>query len=163
VRTRNIALTLALSLASASCAASAPVATPTPDDMPAVPTPAGAPATSPPPTPAAPATPTPQPATVAPATAEPVTPTPEPAEPEGVSVTIVDLGYQPATLEVNSGMTVTWTNSGVLPHTVTFQEGSSSGTLDTGATFERTFDTTGSFSYTCAFHPTMTGTINVSD
>lgn len=153
---RNLALGVTLSLALGACAAPAPAASPTPDT--ALPTPQ--PAT---PAPAPPATPTPLPATAAPATPAPVTPTPEPVEPQGAAVSIIDFGYEPAVLSIATGTQITWTNAGAAPHTVSIQEGESSGVLETGGTFERTFDTVGSFSYVCAIHPAMTGTINVSD
>ena len=44
------------------------------------------------------------------------------------SVDIVDLAFQPASLEVPSGGTVVWMNSGVVPHTATADDG----TFDSG-------------------------------
>jgi plastocyanin len=150
----HFVLTLTLGLVLAACAAPVPLATPSPER----PAPTTQPGTA---EPAPPATPSPVPLTPAPATPEPGTP--EPVEPQGASVSIVDFAYQPPLLNVTTGTQVTWTNAGVAPHTVSFQEGDSSGTLETGGTFERTFETAGSFAYICAIHPAMTGTINVSD
>src|SRR5829696_5872316 len=42
---------------------------------------------------------------------------------DGAAVTIVDFAFQPASLEVPAGTTVTWTNSGAAPHTVTADDG----------------------------------------
>ena len=39
------------------------------------------------------------------------------------SVSIVDNVFQPATLTVSAGSTVTWANTGALPHTVTSAAG----------------------------------------
>ncbi len=58
---------------------------------------------------------------------------------------------------------MTWTNSGVAPHTATAEDGSfDSGTLASGATFEHTFSDPGTYAYLCQIHPDMTGTIEVT-
>jgi hypothetical protein len=54
-----------------------------------------------------------------------------------------------------------WTNTGQAPHTVT-GDFADSGILEPGQTFSHTFTETGDFSYICAIHPQMTGTIRVS-
>lgn len=78
-------------------------------------------------------------------------------------VTIMDFGFAPAEIAVAAGMTVIWTNTGSAPHTVTFDDGSeSSGQLPGGGTFARTFDAAGTFTYMCAIHPSMTGSVVVS-
>jgi len=80
------------------------------------------------------------------------------------AVAIVDFAFQPASLEVTAGTTVTWTNSGAATHTVTADNGAfDSGRLAPGATFSQTFDTAGTFTYHCDIHPQMTGTIVVSE
>jgi plastocyanin len=155
---RELVLVAGMIIALAACAAPAPVAQPTPDQPGA-----GTPAV--PSTPAPPATPTPQPVTPAPPTAPPATPTPSPPTPitGETEVSVFDFGFGPASLDVTPGTSVTWTNDGVVPHTVTFEDGPDSGTLDGGATFDHTFDAAGQFSYICRFHPTMRGTITVGD
>ena len=98
------------------------------------------------------------------------TPTPKPAPTatparaaEADAVDIVDLAFEPATLEVEPGTTVTWTNTGVAPHTVSAKDGTfGSGTLQSGATFEQTFADPGTYAYLCQVHPEMSGTIEVS-
>ena len=83
---------------------------------------------------------------------------------EGAHVTIVDFAFQPASLEVSVGTTVTWTNSGASPHTVTADNGAfDSGRLPPGARFSQTFDAAGTFTYHCKIHPQMAGTIVVTD
>ena len=100
-------------------------------------------------------------ATPKPTDAPPATPTPAPATADAVS--IVDLAFEPATLAVEPGTTITWTNTGVAPHTVTAEDASfDSGTLESGATFEQTFADPGTFAYLCQIHPDMTGTIEVT-
>jgi len=82
----------------------------------------------------------------------------------GAAVTIVDFAFQPASVEVQAGTTVTWTNSGAATHTVTADNGAfDSGQLASGATFSQTFDTAGTFTYHCEIHPQMTGTIVVTE
>jgi plastocyanin len=80
----------------------------------------------------------------------------------GTSVSIVDFAFQPGSLEVAAGTTVTWTNAGAAPHTVTSDSGAfDSGQLAPGASFSQTFDTPGTYTYHCEIHPNMTGTIVV--
>jgi plastocyanin len=83
---------------------------------------------------------------------------------DGAAVTIVDFAFQPASLEVTAGTTVTWTNSDAAPHTVTADNGEfDSGRLAPGASFSQTFDAAGTFTYHCEIHPQMAGTIVVTD
>ncbi|MDQ3881118.1 MAG: cupredoxin domain-containing protein, partial [Chloroflexota bacterium] len=64
------------------------------------------------------------------------------------SVTIVDDAFQPASVTISVGDTVTWVNTGDHPHTVTADDGSfDSGELDTGGTFSHTFTSAGTFGY----------------
>jgi LPXTG-motif cell wall-anchored protein len=78
------------------------------------------------------------------------------------SDTIVDYAYSPATITVNVGDTVTWTNSGHQPHTATASNGSfDTGTLNHGQSGSHTFTTAGTFAYICSIHPYMHGTVVV--
>jgi plastocyanin len=78
------------------------------------------------------------------------------------SVTIVNLAFDPANLEVTVGTTVTWTNAEAIPHTVTAAGGEfGSEILNEGDTFSHTFNAAGEFDYICAVHPNMTGTVTV--
>jgi plastocyanin len=72
--------------------------------------------------------------------------------------------YDPNTVTVAVGTTVTWTNTGAVAHTVTSDDGASfdSGNLDPQAMFSFTADTPGTFTYHCTFHPWMTGTLTVT-
>jgi plastocyanin len=79
------------------------------------------------------------------------------------TIDIVDFAFAPDAVEVPAGTTVTWTQSGASRHTVDFADGEESGDLAPGATFARTFDTAGSFTYVCFFHPSMTGSVTVTD
>lgn len=78
-------------------------------------------------------------------------------------VTIVDLAFQPATIAIAAGSTVTWTNAGALPHTATSDTGAfDSGILSAGGSFSTTFTTPGLYAYRCLIHPAMLGAVQVS-
>jgi plastocyanin len=82
---------------------------------------------------------------------------------DGAAVTIVDFAFQPASLEVPAGTTVTWMNSGAATHTVSADNGAfDSGRLAPGTSFSQPFDTAGTFTYHCEIHPQMIGTIIVT-
>ena len=72
--------------------------------------------------------------------------------------------YDPSDITVPLGATVTWTNTGVVAHTVTADDGASfdSDNLDPQATFSFAANTPGTITYHCAFHPWMTGTLTVT-
>ena len=85
----------------------------------------------------------------------------------GTGVTILDFAFDPSTIEVDAGSTVTWRNDDGVTHTVTAgAPGSAEETfdesLDGGATAEVTFDEAGTFPYFCAIHTNMTGEVVVS-
>src|SRR5258708_3292679 len=78
---------------------------------------------------------------------------------ETKNVTIKDFAFDPKTISVNVGDTITWTNEGPSPHTVTADDGSfDAGNLDKGATFSHTFDKAGTFAYYCKYHGAKGGT-----
>ena len=77
-------------------------------------------------------------------------------------VEMADLAFNPDTLTVAVGTTVTWANTDSLPHTSNADdEAWESGTLDSGDEFSFTFDGAGTFTYVCQIHPSMTGSIVV--
>jgi predicted lipoprotein with Yx(FWY)xxD motif len=80
----------------------------------------------------------------------------------GTTASIVDFAFQPATLTVPVGTTITWTNTGATAHTVTADDGSfDSASVAPGQTFSHAFTTAGTFTYHCAIHPSMTATVTV--
>lgn len=87
-----------------------------------------------------------------------------PAAPvRGDQVTIDGFAFQPASLTVTAGTTVTWTNRDEEPHTVAASDGSfHSPGMGTGATFTHTFAAAGTFDYVCSIHPMMRGTVVVT-
>jgi plastocyanin len=71
--------------------------------------------------------------------------------------------YDPTSLSVSVGTTVTWTNNGSTTVTVTSADGLFDyETLGPGGSFSYTFDTPGSFRYFCVPYPHMKGTITVT-
>jgi len=79
------------------------------------------------------------------------------------SVAIRNYAFNPSTLTIRKGATVTWMNYDSVQHTVTSNSGAfSSPLLSTGATYTYQFNSTGSFSYHCSIHTYMTGTIVVT-
>lgn len=81
----------------------------------------------------------------------------------GNTVSIQGLAFSPASLTVVQGTTVTWTNNDSVSHTVTGDQGGpNSGTLAPGQSYSFTFSTVGSFPFHCSIHPSMTGTITVT-
>lgn len=81
-------------------------------------------------------------------------------------VNIKNFQYQPVTLTVSTGTTVVWENNDTVLHTVTSNDGTGtldSGRLSQGETYSYTFSTPGTYTYYCAIHPNMRGTIIVTD
>ena len=77
-------------------------------------------------------------------------------------VKIANFTFDPPTLTVKAGTTVTWVNADDIPHLVTEKDGKfHSSALDTNDKFSQTFSTAGTVEYYCALHPKMTGKIVV--
>jgi plastocyanin len=97
-------------------------------------------------------------------TATPPAASPSGAAPGGAgsAVTIQNFAFDPASLTVAVGSTVTWTNRDSVGHTVTADDGSfDSKTIANGDTFSHTFSQAGTFAYHCSIHTTMKATIVV--
>jgi aldose sugar dehydrogenase len=94
---------------------------------------------------------------------------------------LADKAFNPATINIKVGDTVTWTNNDPVIHTVvqgsptlpspqstirpeasTTTTGFKSGFLSQGMTFKHTFDKPGTFNYYCSVHPTMIGKVVVA-
>jgi plastocyanin len=79
-----------------------------------------------------------------------------------IDATIRRMAYAEPRLEITAGTTIRWRNEDQVPHTVTADDGSwHSGLIAPGATWSRTFDEAGSFSYHCTPHPFMKGAVVV--
>lgn len=86
-----------------------------------------------------------------------------PATAEGVAVEIKDFAFNPPSIEVPAGGSVTWTNQDNVPHTATGLDRAvlQSGAIAFDGSFTQTFAAPGSFDYFCEFHPNMKGTVVV--
>ena len=94
------------------------------------------------------------------------TPSPTPPATESNAVTIANFAFSPADITVKKGTTVTWTNKDSTTHTVTEsdgQKGPDNTGLESGKTYSFTYDTVGTFKYHCTIHPSMTGTVTVTE
>ena len=171
------ALAIAAPLSASEEPQPAPAAAPTAPATEPAPAPAPAPASepaAPAPAEAAPAEP------AAPGEAAPAAPAPEaqllvdedPAadkKPKPIAiaaastgVTISDFQFAPASVTVNVGDTVTWTNNGPTPHSATSSSGVfDTGIMDAGQSGSHTFTEAGTFAYICTPHPNMHGTVVV--
>jgi plastocyanin len=79
------------------------------------------------------------------------------------AIDIANFAFSPASVTIEAGTTVTWTNSDSATHNVTDNGGAfASGDLATGQSYSYTFDTEGTYNYMCTIHPQMLGTIVVT-
>ncbi|WP_149359532.1 cupredoxin domain-containing protein [Lolliginicoccus suaedae] len=111
------------------------------------------------------------PATPSPDAPEPVSPTtttqappPAPAQqadPVQRTVDIIGFEFEPGTLTVPVGSTITWVQKDDSLHTVDFTDGTESGDLTQGQSYSRTFTEPGTYDYVCFYHPRMTATVIV--
>ncbi len=78
-------------------------------------------------------------------------------------VAIQNFAFQPTSIQVKAGTTVTWTNQDSAPHTVTFRNGmKDSGMLRQGQSFSYSFSRLGTYAYYCAYHANMAGAVTVT-
>ena len=105
-------------------------------------------------------------ATSAPATQE--QPAGGGAASKSAKVTMKDIQFNPTTVTVKAGGTVTWTNDETVNHDVTKKGGpgkdfkSGTGNIGQGKTYKQTFTTPGTVSYVCTIHPGMAGKVVVT-
>jgi amicyanin len=81
-----------------------------------------------------------------------------------INVDIAGFAFNPGTVNVKVGDTVTWTNKDGAPHTVTVSAGAElfdSGSIGKGQSYSHTFTKTGTYQYKCSIHPGMTGIVSV--
>jgi plastocyanin len=88
----------------------------------------------------------------------------EPTSGEPGTVTIAGFAFGPDPTHVRAGAVITWRNTDNADHTVNSDAGGplDSGSLHTDDDYQVTFDQPGTYSYFCAFHPFMRGTIEVT-
>jgi plastocyanin len=81
-----------------------------------------------------------------------------------VAVAISDFAFDPGTIEVPVGTTITWTNEDSAAHTATSVDKIwDSNILEQGESFSYTFEEAGTFDYLCSLHPSMLGQIVVTE
>ena len=80
-------------------------------------------------------------------------------------VSISNFTFSPTDVTVKKGTKVTWTNNDSVAHTVEFDTDGiqKSETLGGGGTFSFTFNDEGTFNYICGIHPSMHGTVTVTE
>ncbi|MEU0877557.1 cupredoxin family copper-binding protein [Lentzea sp. NPDC005914] len=84
---------------------------------------------------------------------------------QATSVEIMGYAFQPASLTINVGDTVTWTNHDTAPHNVVVTDGPekfTSPNLQQGQTYTFTFTKSGTYSYYCSIHPDMKASVTVN-
>jgi len=87
--------------------------------------------------------------------------------PSGNAVNIQNIAFNPKTLTVSVGSTVTWTNLDSVPHQIAADPGQpdiadfSSPSMAQGSTYSYTFQKAGTWAYHCNIHPSMKGTVVV--
>jgi len=95
----------------------------------------------------------------------PATAAPPVATGGGNTIAIKNFAFDPASLAVKTGTTVTWTKQDSVPHIIASDTGSpaafSSDSLPAGASYSFTFTQAGTYPYHCTIHPSMKGTIIV--
>jgi plastocyanin len=83
--------------------------------------------------------------------------------PGAQTVQIRDYAFDPPTLTLPLGATVTWINDDAVAHTATARDRSfDTGNIGPGERVSLTFTTAGSFAYICLYHPNMAGTVVVT-
>ena len=78
-------------------------------------------------------------------------------------VFIQNMAFNPSTISVAAGTTITWTNKDAITHTVTSDKSLfDSGSIGPNGVFTHTFATAGTFSYHCKIHASMTASVTVN-
>jgi plastocyanin len=84
------------------------------------------------------------------------------AQEKTITVTIENMQFNPASLSVHRGDRIVWVNKDLFPHTVTAAgKLFDSGSIAAGVSWTLVASKNGEFSYQCAFHPTMKGSMSV--
>ena len=81
----------------------------------------------------------------------------------GSEIKIDNFVFQPKTLQVKPGTTVTWVNHDDIPHSIVVANLQvHSHPMDTDGTFALKFDKPGVYNYICGLHPFMKGQVVVA-
>ncbi len=81
-----------------------------------------------------------------------------------VTVEMAEFAYEPAEATAKVGDVIAWANSDAAPHTATMDDEScATGNIPTDGTGALVFNAAGTYPYHCAIHPTMTGSVVVTE
>jgi plastocyanin len=75
-------------------------------------------------------------------------------------VNVTDNTFTPKVIEIAPGDTVTWDFKGNAQHNAKGEGGIDSGNMKEGS-YEKQFNSAGTYSYVCTIHPGMTGKVKV--
>lgn len=82
--------------------------------------------------------------------------------PKQHAITIENMVFTPAEIQIQPGDTIVWTNKDIVPHTVTSLENKfDSATIKPSSQWKHKIKSAGQYPYKCSFHPTMSGNITV--
>ncbi|NTW22443.1 copper-binding protein [Candidatus Falkowbacteria bacterium] len=76
------------------------------------------------------------------------------------TIDITNFAFQPATITINAGDTIVWTNRDSVSHNIKGQ-GLSSPTMPANGIHKQLFSKSGSYDYACGLHPDMKGKVIV--
>ena len=97
-------------------------------------------------------------------TPTPTVTTPVSQTPTIHGVSIQNFAFDQKSITIKKGDSVLWTNRDSATHTITGDAGGpNSSNLNKDGLFSYTFTSTGTFNYHCALHPSMTGTVTVTE
>lgn len=83
---------------------------------------------------------------------------------ESASISISNFSFDPSSIIISSGTTVTWTNNDSAAHNVTKTAGPvsfSSNNMSQNDKYSFKFTNVGTYEYKCDFHTSMTGKVTV--
>ena len=80
-----------------------------------------------------------------------------------MDVTVDNFAFTPAAITIEAGQSIRWTNEQAVGHTVTSSDDVWDASLEGSGSFEFTFTAPGTYPYFCAIHPSMTGTVEVTE
>ena len=83
------------------------------------------------------------------------------ASEQSSTITIKNFAFNPTSLNIKKGTTVTWTNEDSVTHTIVIEGVFDSGKLSNGQSISYNFNQSGTFAYHCSIHPSMKGEIVV--
>ncbi len=100
-------------------------------------------------------------AAASPAASAAASPAASAASAEEITVTIQNNTLPTVSAKVDQR--IRWENADTVGHTVTLDDGTRSGNVGPGGEFISVFSSPGTFTYHCDIHPTMTGSITITD